>query len=173
MSIKGSPVLPSSLGASPFSGLHFGQFLAVGVLLLVLVQGWAQVVMVTAGENGTFRLPVTLNGRWSAKALIDTGATAVVLCLDTAKVLDLKLGESVDVATVNGRVSARRAWLTSIQIEKITLRNVPVTVLPTQDCGEIILGMAAPRELPAVFLRGDLLILIGTASPCSMRQLCR
>jgi clan AA aspartic protease (TIGR02281 family) len=130
----------------------------------------AQVVTVTAGPTGLFRFPVTLEGRIKIDALFDTGATAVILCPEMAKSMGLKLGEHVDVGTVKGGATGRRTLLTSIQINETTLRNVPAIALSGHECSEIVLGMAALRELAAVLLVGDLLAIVPKTSPNPIEQ---
>jgi clan AA aspartic protease (TIGR02281 family) len=124
------------------------------------------VATTTAGENGTFRFEVIVNSRLAAKALVDTGATAVVLCRNMARSLGLKPGKPARVATVNGQASAEWTLLASIEIAKtITIPTVRAMVMIKQDCDEIILGMSALRELHAVLVVGQTLILSGPASP--------
>jgi clan AA aspartic protease (TIGR02281 family) len=127
-----------------------------------------------AGENATFRVGITVNGRVKTTALVDTGATAVVLCRDMAKSLGLKLDRPAHVATMNGLASAEWTSLTTMEIEKaIIIQSVRAMVMDGQDCGEIVLGMSALRKLHLV-ITGETLVLSGPASPPSSgRHLAR
>jgi aspartyl protease family protein len=133
--------------------------------------GAAQIVTVRRGDRGTFRVPVTLNGKMTVEALVDSGASPVVLCPARAKELRLPLGAPISVDTANRRVSGRRSRLASIDIGSISLRSVRAIVLPTQDCREIILGEAALSQLAAIVQCADILVLIGKSSPAD--KMCR
>jgi len=134
----------------------------VALCLLPLSADAQTVVSSRAGDNGTFRLPVTLNNRVRLVGLVDTGATSVHLCADVAKRLALELGDQIDLNTANGRVSAYRVRIDSLAIGRIILRDVPGVVDPANvNCNEVLIGMSALRKLRVAVIKGDRLILIG------------
>jgi clan AA aspartic protease (TIGR02281 family) len=149
----------SRLGSPPY--LHQVLLIAGALLLLAPVQASGQVITVSPGPTGVFRLPVTLHGRMAVNALVDTGASAVVICSERARSLGLKRGEAVEITTANGRAPGWRVVLLSIVIETITLWNVPAIEIDNRDCEEIVLGMSALGQLRTVVLSGGTLALFG------------
>jgi clan AA aspartic protease (TIGR02281 family) len=137
--------------------------------LLPLIANAQTIVTSRAGDHGTFRLPVTLNNRVRLLGLVDTGATSVQLCADTAKLLALELGVDIDLNTANGRITGHRVRIDSLAIGTIVVRDVASVVHPTDaNCDEILIGMSALRKLRILVLKGDRLILIGR--PLSPRR---
>jgi aspartyl protease family protein len=104
-------------------------------------------------------------------ALIDTGASAVLICSERARSLNLKRGDAVNVETANGRARGWYVVLNSIEIETITLRTVLAIEIDNRDCNEIVLGMSALEQFRTVVLSGNTLALFGPASaPPASRQ---
>ena len=164
---KSQPRQPAALGPRALSSRSKRQrpmlnLLGAALCLLPLSADAQTLVSSRAGDNGTFRLPVTLNNRVRLVGLVDTGATSVHLCADIAKRLALELGVNTDLNTANGRVSANRIRIDSLTIGRITVRDVAGVVHPANaNCDEVLIGMSALRKLRIVVIKGDRLILIG------------
>jgi clan AA aspartic protease (TIGR02281 family) len=136
--------------------------LGAALCLLPLSADARTLVSSRAGDNGTFRLQVTLNNRVRLVGLVDTGATSVHFCAAIAKRLALELGVHTDLNTANGRVSANRVRIDSLTIGRIIVRDVAGVVHPDNaNCNEVLIGMSALRKLSIVVIKGDRLILIG------------
>jgi aspartyl protease family protein len=98
-------------------------------------------------------------------ALVDTGASMVLLCSERARSLSLKRGDAVNVATANGRAHGWYVVLSFIEIEAITLRNVLAIEIDNGECSEIVLGMSALEQIRTVVVSGGTLALFGLTSP--------
>jgi clan AA aspartic protease (TIGR02281 family) len=134
--------------------------LYVLILLFFPFAVTAQEVRLEAGPNGTFRTYIVIEDQVGGTALIDTGASSVLLCTETAKSLGLDLGDETELETVNSRVSVRRAQIRFIRIGAIKIADVAALVQTGADCGEILLGMSAIAKLGAAVFRGRTLTLI-------------
>lgn len=69
---------------------------------------FAQTVRLEAPDD-TFRTAITLNEKVVTRAIIDTGASSLGLCANTALELQLPLGAPVNLETSGGKVLAHRA----------------------------------------------------------------
>jgi clan AA aspartic protease (TIGR02281 family) len=130
--------------------------LAVTVVSLSSAQ--AQTVRLQASDN-RYNLDVVLNGTLRVGALIDPGATSVVVCEDTARALGLQRGAFVALDTVTERVPAHRTTLASIRVGPIEVRNVGALILGKANCQEVLLGVSFLRGLRSATFRGNTLTL--------------
>jgi clan AA aspartic protease (TIGR02281 family) len=97
-------------------------------LLLVASPVSAQSVSLKATHHNMFRATVRLNNAIDVPALIDTGASSLSLCNGTARSLGLRLGDSVQLSTANGIITARKAVVQSVRIGAIEVRDVGAVV---------------------------------------------
>lgn len=79
--------------------------------------------------------------------LLDTGATSVAIPSTVASDLGLKKGYSFNVNTANGTAIAYSTRLNSLEIGGILLNDLPASINPTMEGSEILLGMAALKQL--------------------------
>lgn len=101
-----------------------------------------------ADMQGHFISDCLINGA-SLKFLLDTGATTVALNSGDAKFanIDYKRGETVQVGTANGVVTAYRVMIDSLKIGGITLSQVEASVLEGGSPSVVLLGMSALSRL--------------------------
>ena len=82
------------------------------------------------------------------------------MCNATAKLLRLELGDSVQLSTANGVITARRATVKSVKIGPIEVRDVAAVVKgESTPCGEILVGMSVLHKLH-VTLDGQTMTLV-------------
>lgn len=120
------------------------------------------VMRISADRGGHYASDVEINGRM-LRAIVDTGATLVILRYEDARSLGVIFpGDRFDVAvrTANGTGKARRVELRSIRLGPITLRDVEALVvepgaLQTQN----LLGMSFLKRLSRFEVRRDVLVL--------------
>src|SRR5262245_2628484 len=129
---------------------------AASAVSLSLAQ--AQTVRLQATDN-RYNLDVVLDGSLRVAALIDPGATSVVVCEDTARALGLQRGASVALDTVTERLPAQRTTLASIRIGPIEVRNVGALILGKANCQEVLLGVSFLQGLKSATFRGKTLTL--------------
>jgi len=120
----------------------------------------AQTVILQS-QHHMFRATVKLNNVVDLSALIDTGASFLSMCHATAKTLRLQLGDSIQLSTANGIITARRAMVDSVRIGAIEVRNVGAVVKADgTSCDEgLLVGMSVLRKLH-VTLDGQTLTLV-------------
>ena len=98
-----------------------------------------------ASSSGHFFANAALNGV-TFPAVIDTGATLVVLNSDQAERMgiDLRQSQRVTTHTANGRAPAYVITLTSVQVGEIGLLNVPAMVLEggAEKLPAVLIGMS-------------------------------
>ena len=111
--------------------------------------------------NGKFTATVVLNNELQVLALLDLGATTVVVCDRMARELGLHRGDEVTLGTVGDRLAAHRTSLSSIRIGAIEVRDVGAVILADAVCDEVLLGTSYLSRLEGVTLRGAKLILTG------------
>jgi len=128
-------------------------------------------VAVSADHGGTVRLKADKNGHYSTKieanyqpldALVDTGATAVVLRYEDARSLGLIFpGDQFDVKirTANGEARAKRAKLRSVTVGTITVRDVEAIVLEQGLLATNLLGMSFLKRLARFEVQRGQLVL--------------
>jgi aspartyl protease family protein len=90
----------------------------------------ASQVVLTAGNDGHFRLTASINGL-PVSALVDTGATNVIIGSATAVRLgiDYRRGRRETAQTANGLVTSYLITLPRIQVGDIALSNIACNVL--------------------------------------------
>lgn len=91
--------------------------------------------------------------------MLDTGATNVVIPGALEKYLQLKRGYPFEVHTANGTARAYSTEIEYLQIGDIVLRDVKASISPSMKGEEILLGMAALKQLE-FRQKGDKLTLI-------------
>lgn len=79
--------------------------------------------------------------------LLDTGATQVAIPQNLATEMGLPRGAQVMVNTANGRATAYRTQLDTLQLGDIVLRDVPATIVPGMSGEQILLGMSALKQV--------------------------
>jgi len=117
-------------------------------------------MLLTAREDGHFYVRGRINGE-SALFMVDTGATDIVLTMETAA----RVGFSPDTLrfdgmadTANGSVRTASVRLRELTIGDITLTDMPASVNEGA-LGTNLLGMRFLRTLKSWRVEGDTLIL--------------
>jgi len=123
----------------------------------------AQTVEIVRGRGGDFQVAAQINGTRIAMAL-DTGASAVVLTPDAAKVAGLPvemLNYSVQIDTANGRARAAAVTLDRLAVGGIVERSVPALIAQPGQLRTSLLGMSFLNRLEGWEVRGDKLMMRG------------
>ncbi|MEX1222797.1 MAG: TIGR02281 family clan AA aspartic protease [Idiomarina sp.] len=79
--------------------------------------------------------------------LLDTGATQVAIPQEVAAAIGLPRGNQIIVNTANGRATAYRTQLDTLQLGDIVLRDVTATIVPGMGGEQILLGMSALKQV--------------------------
>ncbi len=103
-------------------------------------------LVIRSGSNDHFFIEGKINNV-STLFLIDTGATDVVIPMEFAKNLDLKIGPQVQVITANGRTNSYLTRIHELKIGNIILRNVRALINPNMHDNSVLLGMSALKRL--------------------------
>ena len=127
------------------------------------VVGYVQKAVRTGrvGDDGTFVLPATVNGQIHS-FLFDTGASSVVLTIETARQLGIRVEDlqfRVPVQTANGRTMAAPTLVASLTIGPITLSRIPALVAGPGLLHQNLLGQTALDQLESYEVRGNRLVL--------------
>lgn len=96
-----------------------------------------------ANSGGMYMTYGNINGR-SVHFLVDTGASAIAMSAEQAKMLGIrydKFGEASSVSTASGFEKAFRVQLKSVSVGTITQTNVEAFVIEGSHPGPILLGM--------------------------------
>jgi aspartyl protease family protein len=123
----------------------------------------ARMVEIVRGRAGDFQVAAQVNGTRIAMVL-DTGASAVVLTQEAAKVAGLPLEVltyNVNVDTANGRTRAAAVTLDRITVGDIAERSVPALVAQPGQLRTSLLGMSFLNRLESWEVRGDKLVMRG------------
>ena len=118
-------------------------------------------VELTAGGNGHYHAEAEINGR-AVQALVDTGATMVVLTFEDAEHAGLYLKDSdftQTASTANGTSRIAPVSLDRISIGDITVRDVQAAVAERGRLQTTLLGMTFLSRLERVDMRGGKLLL--------------
>ena len=121
------------------------------------------IVEFARGRSGEFGISADINGARTA-AVLDTGASAVVLTQEAAKAAGLPievLNYTVSVETANGRTRAAAVTLDRVAIGAIVERAVPALVAQPGQLKTTLLGMSFLNRLEGWEVRGDKLLLRG------------
>ena len=120
-------------------------------------------VEIVRGRGGDFQVAAQVNGTRVAMAL-DTGASAVVLTQEAAKVAGLPLellSYTVAVDTANGRARAAAVTLDRLAVGGIVERSVPALIAQPGQLRTSLLGMSFLNRLEGWEVRGDKLMMRG------------
>jgi len=120
-------------------------------------------VEIARGNRGEFQIFAEINGA-RIPTVYDTGASAVVLTQEAAKVAGLPLdflNYSVQVETANGRAHAAPVTLDRIRVGGIEERQVPALIAQPGQLRVSLLGMSFLNRLKSSEVRGDRLVLRG------------
>lgn len=136
-------------------------------LLAELVPGRAAVrghaVEIMRGGSGEFQIATQVNGARVA-AVLDTGASAMVLTQEAAKAVGLPLevlSYSVDVETANGRTRAAPITLDRVAVGSIVERSVPALIAQPGQLKVSLLGMSFLDRLESWEVRSEKVVLRG------------
>ena len=119
------------------------------------------VVELARGRAGDFPIAASVNGA-RLSAVLDTGASAVVLTQEAARAAGLPLellAYTVAVETANGRTRAASVTLDRIAIGNVVERAVPALVAQPGQLKTNLLGMSFLNRLESWEVRGDKLVL--------------
>jgi aspartyl protease family protein len=122
-----------------------------------------RVVEIARSRSGDFQVSTQVNGA-RVDMVLDTGASAVVLTQEAAKVAGLPieiLSYSVDVETANGRTRAAPVTLDRISVGTLTERSVPALIAQPKALKSSLLGMSFLNRLESWEVRADRLMMRG------------
>ncbi len=136
-------------------------------LMAELVPGRAatsgRIVEIARGRVGEFSITTQVNGG-TIPMVLDTGASAVVLTQEAAKIAGLPLEVltyNVTVDTANGRTRAASVTLDRIGVGGLIERSVPALIAQPGQLRTSLLGMSFLDRLESWEVRGDKLIMRG------------
>ncbi|MCB1478740.1 MAG: TIGR02281 family clan AA aspartic protease [Tepidamorphaceae bacterium] len=118
-------------------------------------------VVLRRGADGHFHARTRINGV-EIELLVDTGASRVSLSQADAQAAGIDLSSlryTVPVQTANGEVFMAGTRLNAVQIEPITVNDVPAFVAPPGALSGSVLGMSFLGALSGYSVRGDTLTL--------------
>lgn len=118
-------------------------------------------VELKASGNGHFETRADVNGR-SIHALVDTGASIVVLTYEDARKAGIHLQASdftQPVATANGTSYVAPVTLDRVTIGNLTVRNVRAAVADQGRLKVTLLGMSFLSQLDRVDMRDGVMVL--------------
>jgi aspartyl protease family protein len=118
-------------------------------------------VHIQADRNGHYQTEVQINGR-PLNALVDTGASLVVLRYDDARSLGLIYGSDrfdMTVQTANGIGHVRRVKLSTVRLGSIRLDDVDALVAEEGMLATNLLGMSFLSRLSRYEVRDNTLVL--------------
>jgi clan AA aspartic protease (TIGR02281 family) len=134
----------------------------------MLIVGIVAVIAITPKAHLNYaggrqlRVPVELNLRVNASALLDTGATsAFSLCQSMADELGLMGGAPVILRTLSGVIEAREANVDFLRVGGIQLENVRILIKPDSEFCEPIIGLEFVHHLGFMVVAGNVLALGG------------
>lgn len=124
--------------------------------------GFEREVRLRANDSGHFVFKASIDGR-PVTFMADTGATMVVLTFDDAERLGLSpqsLEFSGRAQTANGVSRMAPVTLDRVEINDITLRDVPAAVAEQGALGINLLGMSFLSKLTRFEMQGSELVLV-------------
>lgn len=116
---------------------------------------------IPADRHGHYRADIEVNGR-ALSALVDTGASFVVLRYEDARVLGLVDGGDrfdIGVQTANGIGHVRRVKLASVRLGSLFVDDVDAMVAEQGMLPVNLLGMSFLKRLSRYEVRDDMLVL--------------
>jgi aspartyl protease family protein len=118
-------------------------------------------VVIEPDRQGHFRVEARVEGR-RLDFMVDTGASVIALTARDAARLGIRPSRSEHTATVktaNGSVKAAPAQLRAVEVDGITVRDVPALVLPDETLSENLLGLSFLSRLRRFeYARGKLVL---------------
>jgi aspartyl protease family protein len=118
-------------------------------------------VSITADNRGHFITTFELNGK-RIEAMVDTGASVVVINRTQARRLGYSLNASDfvhRVNTANGSINAASISLREVKIDRIRIRDVQAVVLDDAALTNALIGMSFLRQLASYEFRDGTLFL--------------
>lgn len=119
-------------------------------------------VQIAPDARGHFLADFKVNGRRVA-AMVDTGATYVVLNRSTARSLGIALNPAdfkYKVDTANGTTHAASARLADVNIGRIHVENVEAAVLEDSAIDDVLIGMSFLKRLDRYAVENNALVLV-------------
>ncbi|UTW09468.1 retropepsin-like aspartic protease family protein [Pseudomonas benzenivorans] len=114
-------------------------------------------VRLASSRQGHYRADGRINGE-PVTFLLDTGATQVAVPVEVARRLGLRAGTAITISTANGRATAHRTQLASLQLGDIVLHDVDALIAPGMGGEEVLLGMSALKQLEFTQRDGTLML---------------
>lgn len=114
-------------------------------------------VPLASSSQGHYLADGQINGA-PVTFLLDTGATQVAIPTEVANRLGLQRGAPMIISTANGRATAHRTQLDSLQLGDIVLHDVGALIAPGMGGDEVLLGMSALKQLEFTQRDGTLLL---------------
>lgn len=114
-------------------------------------------VRLASSRQGHYLADGQINGA-PVTFLLDTGATQVAVPTAVASRLNLQAGAPMLISTANGRATAHRTRLDTLQLGDIVLHDVAALIAPGMDGDEVLLGMSALKQLEFTQRDGTLLL---------------
>ena len=118
-------------------------------------------VRIAPDARGHFFADFKVNGHRVA-AMVDTGATYVVLNRSTARSLGLALNSAdfkYKVDTANGTTHAASVTLAEVNIGRIHVENVEAAVLEDSAISDVLIGMSFLKQLDRYAVENNALVL--------------
>jgi aspartyl protease family protein len=116
---------------------------------------------ISADRSGHYQIDVQINGR-PVTALVDTGASLVVLRYEDARAMGLVYGSdrfNLGVQTANGVGHATRVKLSNVRLGSISLDDVDALVMEEGMLATNLLGMSFLKRLSRYEVRDGTLVL--------------
>ncbi len=108
-------------------------------------------------EHGGYRINLEVNGA-QISAVIDTGATSVVLTNEDAKKAGLdvdNLAYNREVSTANGITHTANSSIDQINLGEVYFENTPVMVAQPGDLEMTLIGMSLLRKFENITVQDD------------------
>jgi aspartyl protease family protein len=122
---------------------------------------YSRSVVIEPDRQGHFRVEARVDGR-RLDFMVDTGASVIALTARDAARLGIRPSRSEHTATVktaNGSVKAAPTQLRAVEVDGITVRDVPALVLPDEALSENLLGLSFLSRLRRFeYARGKLVL---------------
>jgi|TARA_Y100000310_G_scaffold38813_1_gene36331 aspartyl protease family protein len=114
-------------------------------------------VVLDRSRSGHYVVSGTINKK-PVEFLLDTGATDVVIPIETAEYLGLSVGRRSQAMTANGLITIYATRISELTIGEIRLTDIRASVNPNMQPQGILLGMSALKQVEFV-QRGNTLTL--------------